>query len=125
MSETLNMWLFGAIGGWLAVLSSAVLVIKLDQVKTRVAVDLFIDTLGEKIAKALHADDDHLQLDALLDKYLSRHYELSFEEWTELRDRCDRILENKDVSKVERSLAGMLAGVCEHKLGGVSPSAKK
>jgi hypothetical protein len=116
MSETLQIWLFAIMGAWIATLSGAVLKILLAQVKTQVAVDLFIDGLGEKLAKALHNDDDNLVIDALLDKYLDRHYELSYEEWIALKNRCNAILENKEVSKLERSLAGMLAGVCEHKI---------
>lgn len=116
MSETIAIWLFGAIGGWLLVLSGAVLKLLIAQVKTTVAVNLFVDSLGEKIAKALHNDDDHLDLDDLLDKYLNRHYELTYQEWVKLKNKCNHILSNKEVSKLERSLAGMLAGVCEHKL---------
>lgn len=116
MNETIQIWLFAGMAAWLAILSGSVLRILLAQVKTQVAVDLFIDGLGEKLAKALHNDDDNLVIDALLDKYLDRHYELSYEEWLALKNRCNAILENKEVSKLERSLAGMLAGVCEHKI---------
>lgn len=116
MSETTQQWLFGVIGVWCAGMSIAILHLIIQQVKTKVAVDLFIDTLGEKLARALHRDDDSLRIDGLLDKYLNRHYELSYEEWVELRDKCNAILANKQISKLERSLAGMLAGVCEHKL---------
>ncbi len=116
MSETLQIWLFVIMGGWCATLSGVILKMLLAQVKTQVAVDLFIDGLGEKLAKALHNDDDNLVIDALLDKYLDRSYELSYEEWQALKDRCNAILENKSISKLERSLAGMLAGVCEHKI---------
>lgn len=116
MSETVQMWLFGGLGVWCAALSLTILKLLIEQVKTKVAVDLFIDTLGEKLAKALHNDDDHLDLDGLLDKYLDRHYELSYDEWQQLKDRCNSILADQSISKLERSLAGMLGGVCEHKL---------
>jgi hypothetical protein len=116
MTEILAMWLFGILGAWLIVLTSAIFTIKIEQVKIRVAVDIFIETMGEKIAKVLHADDDHLGLDSLLDKYLNRQYELSYAEWFELKNRCNHILADEKVSQLERSLAGMLAAVCEHKL---------
>lgn len=116
MSETAILWLFGIAGAWLALLSATVLKLLITQVKITVAVNLFVDSLGEKLAKALHADDDHLKIDSLLDKYLDRHYELSFQEWAELKNRCNDILNNEKVSVLERSLAGMLASVCEHKL---------
>jgi hypothetical protein len=116
MSELVLIWLFGILGAWQLTISGFVLSIKIEQVKTKVAVDLFIDTLGEKLAKALHADDDHLGIDSLLDKYLDRTYELSYEEWFRLKNHCNHILESKEISQLERSMAGMLAAVCEHKL---------
>jgi len=116
MNQELQLWIFGIVGAWLIMLSAALLKVIIEQVKTKVAVDLFIDTLGEKIAKALHADDDHHHLDALLDKYLKRDYELSYEEWFELKNRCNHILETKGCTDIDRSLSGMLAAVCEHKL---------
>ncbi len=116
MSETLQIWLFGIVGAWLVALSVAVLHLLIAQVKTTIAINLFVDSLGEKLAKALHADDDHLGLDALLDKYLDQHYDLTKWEWLELRDRCNETLEDESVSKNERGMAGMLAAVCDHKL---------
>jgi hypothetical protein len=118
VTDNVSMWLFGILGAWMVALSGFVLSIKLEQVKTKVAVDLFIDTLGEKIAKALHADDDHLGLDSLLDKYLDRKYDLTYDELFELKNRCNHILESKAVSHLERSLAGMMAAVCEQALIG-------
>ena len=96
--------------------AGAILRIRDQQIKNQVAINLFIDSLGDKLARALHADDDHLKIDALLDKYIDREYEMDFEEWQELRRRCDHILMNPNVTRIERSLAGMLAAVCTHKL---------
>jgi hypothetical protein len=123
LTEAMAIWLFGAVAAWGLILSGAVLKLFMAQWQMRmaiaqmkVAVDLFIDTLGEKLAKVLHADDDHHQLDELLDKYMNPAYELSYEEWFELKNRCNHILETKTYSDLERSLAGLLAAVCEHKL---------
>ena len=116
MTETQALWLFGVLGAWILALTYAFANIKIEQIKMRVAMDLFIDSLGEKLAKALHADDDHLKIDSLLDKYMDREYEMDYAEWFELKNRCNHIMENKDISQLERSLAGMLAAVCEHKL---------
>lgn len=110
------MWLFGIMGAWLVALSVAVLHLLIAQVKTNFAINLFIDSLGEKLAKALHRDDDKFGLDALLDKYLDQHYDLTMEEWIELRDLCNKTLANHSISKNERGMAGMLAAVCDHKL---------
>ncbi len=116
MTEASSLWLFGVIGAWLVVLSGAVLGLIIAQVKTNFAVNLFISTMGEKIAKALHADDDHLHLDALLDKMSDPNYELGYDELFKLKNECNFILSDKTVSHLERSLAGMLAAVCEYTL---------
>lgn len=127
MSETTLVLIFSAIAGWNVLLSGAVVKLLIEQVKTKIAVNIFIDSLGDKLAKALHNDDDHLGLDTLLDKYLDRNYELSFSEWVMLKDHCNKVLNNKDCSQIEKSLAGMLAAVCEHKIGigQLKPTPKK
>lgn len=116
MNDAILLWLFGIVGAWLCALSIAFGKMMLVQVKMQVAIDLYINTLGEKIAKALHNDDDHLGLDALLDKYLDPNYELSFSELVELKNRCAAIADHSDSSKLEKSLAGILTAVCEHTL---------
>ena len=116
LTETAAFWILGGYAAVIVALAASVLKIRDQQTKNQVAIDLFIDSLGDKLARALHNDDDHLRIDALLDKYISRTYEMDFEEWQELRIRCMHILESQEISKNERSLAGMLAAVCEHKL---------
>lgn len=120
MTEATALWLFGIIivilGGWCLGLSGAVFIVRLEQVKMRVAIDLFLETLGQKLAKALHADDDHLELDALLDKLIDSNYIMTEQEWFELKNRCNHILEDKMISKGERSMAGVLAAICEQTL---------
>src|ERR1700722_9891 len=117
LSDVAILAMFGGICVWNTVLSAAYLGMLLKLNKIQFVNDLFIDTLCEKITKALHNQDDHLYLDNLLNKYLDRNYELSMEEWKELAHRCEDILHDEArVSKIERSLAGILGAVCEHKL---------
>lgn len=78
--------------------------------------EMFISMLGNKAAKALHSPDDHHGLDRLLEDYLARNHELSYDKWSELKDRCDAIIWSPNVTKTEEFLAGMLSAVCEHKL---------
>lgn len=113
MSETAIIWLFGVMGAWCLALTYAGFNIKMEQVKTKVAIDLFIDTLGEKLAKVLHNDDDHLHLDTLLDKLLDPDYDMNYDEWFELKNRCNHILDSKNISQLERGLAGVMAGICD------------
>lgn len=127
MDKEVIIWLFGILGAWNVGITLALAAMRSEQIKVRVAVDIFIEGLGEKIAKALHSPDDHLGLDSLLDRYIDRSYELSKEEWQELHNRCREILNDHGVTKNERGLAGILAAVCEHKLQryGVKPTYSK
>jgi len=81
--------------------------------------------LGDKAAKILHSDDDPYGIDSLLDKYLDRHYELTYQEWETLLKKCTEIEDNKELSKGERVLASWLAAVAHHKLKLPPPPSKK
>ena len=94
-------------------LSTAVLGLMISQVKTNFAVNLFVNTMGEKIAKALHNDDDHLELDALLDKLLQPDHDMTEAEMFELKNRCNHILCDKCINKSERQMCGVMAAICE------------
>lgn len=85
----------------------------------------FVDNFGDKIAKHLHSPDDHLGLDALMDKYRDRHYELSFKEWADLLVRCDRISQDKKGTTTEQVLADFMALICHHKLRHDPPARKR
>lgn len=124
MSETLLIWLFGGMGAWLVLLSGFVMKVLLTQVKMQVAMDLFVDSLGARLAKALHSPDNHLGIDHYLDKYLDRNYELSFEEWEEFRKVCMATENNEKATELERMQAAGLAIICEHKLH-MSPRSKR
>ena len=94
LTETAAFWILGGYAAVIVALAAAVLRIRDVQTKNQVAIDLFIDSLGDKLARALHNDDDHLKIDELLDKYISKTYDMDFEEWQELRFRCLHILED-------------------------------
>lgn len=79
-------------------------------------VEAVISLFGEKAAKMLHSPDNHHGIDDLLDKYLDRNYELSFDEWTELKTKCEAIEANKSLSHGERILAAFLSALAHHKL---------
>ncbi len=87
------------------------------EISTRVTrLEAVMSMFGQKAAKILHQDDDHAKMDALLDKYLDRSYELSHEEWVELLAKCELIENDKSKTKGERTLAAFLGAVCGHKL---------
>ena len=81
-----------------------------------VKIEAVFDLLGKKAAKILHSDDDPHGIDALLDKYLDRYYELTPVEWGALLAKCGDIENDKALSKGERILASWLAAVAHHKL---------
>lgn len=116
MNNDIFKWLLGALATWNVGITLTLAAIRLEQVKMRVAIDLLVDGLGEKIAKVLHSPDDHLGLDQLLDKYLDKQYDLTIQEWNDLKFRCNEITENMSISKNERLMAGFLSALCDHKL---------
>lgn len=78
--------------------------------------EALLEHIGAKSAKILHSPDDHLGIDALLDKYLDRNYELSMSEWTVLMQRCEEIENDRNLSQGARLSAAMLNAICHHKL---------
>jgi hypothetical protein len=107
MSEGVILWLFGiaiaAGGAWCAWLTNRVS----DLNETVVKLVTMLSLQSEKAAEILHRDDDLFGIDALLDKYISRHHELSVEEWNRLLQVCEKIISNPDLPKGER-LAALL-----------------
>lgn len=116
LSAATILWLFGALGAWLFGLTLWMDRMRSANIKNQVAIDLFISSLGEKIAAALHNDDDHLKIDWLLDKYSDPAYDMAYDEWHLLKEKCNIILEDKAISKLERSLCGIMAAVCEREI---------
>lgn len=79
-------------------------------------VETILSMFGEKAAQILHSPNDHLGIDHLLDKYLNREYEMSYAEWKDLLNQCESIVDDKSISKSERTLAAFLAAICDHKM---------
>lgn len=89
--------------------------------RLEVKFEMFVMMVGEKAARALRSPHTP-ELDVLLDKYIDEHYELTLAEWMMLKNMCDEMASNEvDFSKTERSLAGWIAAVCEHKLSAFRP----
>lgn len=116
MSETLQIWLFVLTGGGLVALActGAGFVLSISIRMTRI--EAVFELMGQRAAKALHRDDDKYHMDALLDKYLDRHYELTLDEWRHLLERCTAVEKDMTASDKEHIFAAWLGSICEHKL---------
>lgn len=112
MNETLLIWLFGGVVTWLGALTGLVLLLKTEVTKIRT---ILIIT-SKRAAEILHSPDDHLGIDALLDKYKLHEHELSYTEWQELKTRCEEIITNTACTKSERLLALFIVEFSAHKL---------
>lgn len=77
--------------------------------------EIILATISEKAASILHSPHTP-ELDALLEKYVNRNYELTPEEWQRLLAMTDDIERDHGVSKGERVLAAILHAVAAHKL---------
>lgn len=110
--QTLVFWMLGTAGTLVG--SGVVAYVAVVQRITRLEASW--ELLGIKAAKILHSPDDHHQIDGLLEKYVDRHYELTFDEWRRLMEVCAEIENNKELPKGERILAAFLGAVSHHKL---------
>lgn len=112
MNQEILLWIIGQV----LVTAGALIAIYVKLISRIVAIETLLKTMGEKAARALHSPDNHHGVDPLLDKYLDRCYELSYEEWRQLHSKMEEILHNEKSSPGEKSLASWLSAICEHKM---------
>lgn len=124
MNETIIMWLLGLIitGGASYIFWSVKTHIsnteRFGEISERVAiVETAMEILGRPAARKVHSDDTP-DIDHYLDKFLDREYELSFQEWTELKSLCETYMERYEkAGNHEKSDAvEFLYHICRHKL---------
>lgn len=104
MSEHLLIWLFGGLCVWSAALSMSIF--RLFLTVTRITAVLL--TVSKQAAAVLHHEDDRYAIDRLLEKYIERHHDLSFDEWQELFAKTKAIIDNPEIAKGERIAATLL-----------------
>lgn len=104
MSETTALWLFGIVGAWLVIVTSAVFKLWVGMSRIETAFVL----ISKRAADILHRDDDKYGIDGLLEKYIARSHELSYDEWIELLTKCELISKDVTIPKDERLVAGLL-----------------
>lgn len=84
-----------------------------------VRIETMLEIQGKTMARSLHSPHTP-ELDALLEKYYARNYELSYKEWERLLDLCNRAIED-NAGTEKADYAEFLAGVCHHKLRHLPP----
>lgn len=112
MNETLQIWLFGgsyALFGGLALFA-------LNLNNRLIRFETMLELWGRKAAKLLHSPSNHLGMDELIDKYLDRNYELTWDEWTQWLALCIAVEQDDSKTPSERLLAAGMGTICEHKL---------
>lgn len=99
MSETVQIWLLGGLAGWCVILSVGVLRLIIAMTK----LETLLSLKSRTASKILHSPDDHLQIDALLEK----HHQgiITKAEWETLSDACEKIADDPGRSTIERWLA--------------------
>lgn len=124
MNEQTLIWLFGIFGAWNLVLTGLWFNMRAESKRIRLAVELFVESMGKAAVIALHSPDDHLGFDYWCDVYETRHCEMSVKEWTDMRSACEGILINPKATKIERGQARVLVAICSHKLSVFAPYVK-
>lgn len=108
----ISIWLFGGIG--VCIVAGVAFAFGVTQRITRL--ETMFDMLGKRAAKILHSPDDHLGIDALLDKYILGHYDLPSEDWIVLKTSLAEIENDTSRSKDERLLCAFVSALADHKL---------
>lgn len=111
MSEQLLTWLFGGVVVWCSALSSGFILLKssISEVRSSVTeIRIVLVTISKRAAEILHHEDDRYSIDGLLEKYIAREHELSFEEWTQLFAKTQLIMNDPSIAKNERMAAALL-----------------
>lgn len=84
--------------------------------KLETTLDFWVNEVGTKALDLLHSPTNHLGLDALIDEYRRHNYDLTDEQWENLRFICAEIQARENVSKDEKLLAVLGEALSNHKL---------
>lgn len=120
MSENWALMLVAFVLGQAALFTAAIvggyilLVQRITKLET--TLDFWVNEVGTKALDLLHSPTNHLGLDALIDEYRSHNYDLTNEQWENLRFICAEIQARESVSKDEKLLAVLGEALSNHKL---------
>lgn len=128
MNENFQLFLFGGIGTILCAIIAgglAAYILTVQRItKLETTLDFWVNEVGTKALDLLHSPTNHLGLDALIEEYQAHNYDLSTEQWENLRIICAEIQARESVSKDEKLLAILGEALSNHKLMRVGKLAK-
>lgn len=84
--------------------------------KLETTLDFWVNEVGTKALDLLHSPTNHLGLDALIEQYQAHEYDLTNEQWENLRIICAEIRQREGVGKDEKMLAVLGEALATHKL---------
>lgn len=116
MNLEITLWILGGVFVCIGSGMAAYIAVVQRLTRLEVSFELWMQNMGNRAAKALHRHDDKYHMDALLDKYLDRNYELNLNEWKSLRDHCLVVENDPSASDKEHVFSAWLGAICEHKM---------
>lgn len=84
-------------------------------IKLETSFDFWIESVGKKALSLLHSPTDHLRLDQLIEEYEKHDYDLTSEQWEDLRIKCQEISTDVNATKNEKLLATLGRLLADHK----------
>lgn len=130
MSESLLIALFSLFGSWCLLHSHMLWGFKQDSKKMNLALELYFKKMEAAALEVLHSPSNHLGLDYYIDKYRDNHYDLTYDEWMDFHEKCERLVSNPSVTESEKLAAAQFlatfgALVALHKLQRIPPDLKE
>lgn len=85
-----------------------------------------LEVYGKKVAKQLHSPTNHHGLDRFLDMYIDNNYDMTVQEWQELKARCEETERNLNSTEMEKDQAAFISATCVRNLMkyGIKPEVK-
>jgi hypothetical protein len=116
---TILVGLVGVCFGFVVLLAQRVTKLEslIDRVdKMEEAIDTWIEGIGKKALSLLHSPNDHLGLDQLIEEYERRNFDLTNEQWDELKVIVTEVEGNPQATKNEILCARLARLFATHKL---------
>lgn len=108
MTNETFMWVIGGLAAFYVMWNSALTGVLFSLVQRVSRIEGALISLSKNAAKALHSPDNHHGLDDLLDIYVGNHHDMSYAQYEELNARCEEIINNPEMNKIDKAFATQL-----------------